>query len=146
MVNNNKRQLSISSWNVHGLGDKYNDSIFLEKIKSDINILLETWTGEKKETNIPGYLTISKSRKKKKKARRYSGGIIIYYKKHIHKGLTYLKNASNSENRLWIKLDKNFFGFTDDIYLCAIYIPPVTSTHCENDFVNLENEIYNYCN
>ena len=59
MKMNDVKQISISSWNVHGLGDKYNDSIFLDKIKSDINILLETWTGEKKDTNISGYLTIT---------------------------------------------------------------------------------------
>ena len=63
----------------------------------------------------------------------------------MHKGLTYLQNGSKSENRLWLKLDKNYFGFTDDIYVCAVYIPPVTSNHYDNDFLFLENEINNFC-
>ncbi|CAC5424351.1 unnamed protein product [Mytilus coruscus] len=60
VVNNN--QISISAWNIHGLGDKTNDEFFLKQIKSDINILLETWKGESKEHTIPGFNTISKIR------------------------------------------------------------------------------------
>jgi hypothetical protein len=45
-------QLSISAWNIHGLGDKIEDNIFREKLNSDINILLETWTGENKKYNF----------------------------------------------------------------------------------------------
>ena len=70
MIENLVKQISISAWNVHGLGEKHKDSIFLEKIKSDINILLETWTGETKNTNIPGYISISKVRKKKEKIKK----------------------------------------------------------------------------
>ena len=33
-------QLSISAWNVHGLGEKIHDNSFREKINSEINILL----------------------------------------------------------------------------------------------------------
>jgi len=80
-----KTQLSISSWNVRGLGDKIRDPIFLSLMKSDINILLETWKGESDELKIEGFYAISKSRKKKKNARRHSGGIIIYIKKRVLK-------------------------------------------------------------
>jgi hypothetical protein len=58
-------QLSISAWNIHGLGDKIEDHIFREKLNSDINILLETWTGENKKYILPEFNTISKCRKKK---------------------------------------------------------------------------------
>ena len=62
-------QLSISAWNVHGLGDKIEDNIFREKLNSDINtgILLETWTGENKKYILHEFNTISKCRKKKKR-------------------------------------------------------------------------------
>ena len=73
-------QLTISAWNIHGLGDKTNDDFFLNRIKNDINILLETWKGESKDSIIPGFNTISKVRKKKKSSKRHSGGIIIFYK------------------------------------------------------------------
>ena len=139
-------QITISAWNVHGLGDKMEDELFTGRIKNDINILLETWKGENKELTIPGFNTISKVRKKKKRSKRYSGGIIIFYKKSIKKGLTYIKNGTSSNNRLWMKLDKTFFGLENDIYLCAIYIPPITSNHYDNDFINLEREINNFSN
>ncbi|CAG2185067.1 unnamed protein product [Mytilus edulis] len=103
--------------------------------------LEETWKGESKEYTIPGFNTISKIRKKNKRGKRYSGGIIIFYKNSIHQGLTYVKNGSLSNNRLWLKLDKNFFGLSDDIYICAVYIPPVSSTHYDDDFLQLEKEI-----
>ena len=130
-----------SAWNIHGLGDKINDDEFREKINSEINILLETWTGSNKNYELPDFLTISKCRKKKKKSRRHSGGIIVYYKKSISHGIQYLENGSKSENSLWIKLDKSVFSFDQDIYICAVYIPPVTSTHYNSDYVELENEI-----
>ena len=65
-INNYISQLSISAWNVHWLGDKINDILFVEKLSSDINILLETWTGVKPKANLQYYLSISKCRKKKK--------------------------------------------------------------------------------
>ncbi|CAG2236161.1 unnamed protein product [Mytilus edulis] len=140
------KQLTISAWNIHGLGDKSNDDFFLNSIKSDINILLETWKGECKEYNIPGFNTFSKIRKKKKKAKRHSGGILVYYKKIYSKGISHIQEGTNSQNRLWLKLDKNFFGLTYDLYLCAVYIPPVNSTHYENDYTQLEKEISTYSN
>ncbi|CAG2231846.1 unnamed protein product [Mytilus edulis] len=66
-----KQPSSISSWNVHGLGDKIDDPFFLNNIKSDINILLETWKGECEEFKVKGFNLISKCRKKKKGSRRY---------------------------------------------------------------------------
>ena len=139
-------ELTISSWNIRGLGDKYTDELFVQNIKSDINVLLETWKGENAHCQLDGFITVSKSRKKHKKSRRHSGGIILYIKKNIFQGITYIPKATLSPNRLWLKLDKNFFGMEKDLYLCAIYIPPYNSVHLDDDFVNLENEIANYSN
>ena len=139
-------KITISAWNIHGLGDKINDEFFLDKIKSDINILLETWRGESKEYKIPEYSMFSKSRKKRKKAKRHSGGIIVYYRKSLGQGISVVQNGSFSENRMWIRLDKSFFGFQNDIYLCTVYIPPMTSTHYDNDILSLENEISIFSN
>jgi hypothetical protein len=66
---------------------------------------------------LPEFNTISKCCKKKK-SRRHSGGIIVYYKKTISRGVTYLNYGSKSENRLWLKLDKSFFDFEHDLYVC----------------------------
>lgn len=119
-------QLSISAWNVHGLGEKIHDNSFREKINSEINILLETWSGSSMKYELPNYQSISKCRKKKKKSRRYSGGIIVYIKKNISCGISYLENSTQSENRLWLKLDKNVFGLENDIYIYVPYIYPLS--------------------
>ena len=29
----------------------------------------------------------------------------------------------------WIVLDKNYFGFTEDLYICLVYFPPNCSTY-----------------
>lgn len=65
-TNANLSQLSISAWNIHGLGDQIEDHIFREKLNSDINTgtLLETWTGENKKYILPEFNTISKCCKK----------------------------------------------------------------------------------
>ena len=110
-------------------------------MKSDVNVILETWKGENSQTQIDGFICISKSRKKHKKSRRHSGGIIVYIRKILFKGITYLSDATTSPNRLWIKLNKTFFGLDQDLYLCAVYIPPHNSVHGDDDFINLEAEI-----
>jgi hypothetical protein len=45
-----------------------------------------------------------------------------------------------SENRIWMKLDKYFFGFQKEIFTC--YIPPVSSPYYDEDFSKLESEVY----
>ena len=113
----------------------------MDRIKYDINILLETWKGENQNSNIDGFYCISKSRKKNKKSRRHSGGIIIYIKNRLKRGVSYLKNITDSANRLWLKLDKGFFNLNKNLYLCAVYIPPQNSAHANDDFIHLETEI-----
>ena len=51
-----------------------------------------------------------------------------------------------SQNRLWLKLDKIFFGLSQDVYLCAVYIPPISSPHYDNDFISLEGEVSTFSN
>ena len=141
MLNNFSDVISISSWNVNGLGQKHRDNLFLDHIKCDIHILLETWKGESPDIKIPNYGSFSKCRTRKKKARRNSGGIIVYFKNHLKKGIEYLVNSTESKNRMWIKLDKTFFSIDKDLYICGIYIPPLNSPHYVNEYETLESEI-----
>lgn len=83
---NTKKKISISSWNVHGFGDKFNNNCFIEFLKNDINILLETWKGENKNFTVSGFNLINKTRKKKtRKLKDIVRGIIILYKKNIYR-------------------------------------------------------------
>ncbi|CAC5389782.1 unnamed protein product [Mytilus coruscus] len=96
-------QLSISAWIVHGLGDKMNDDIFLRKLSSDINILLETWTGAKPKDNLQDYLTISKCRKKKRSQGNIVG-IKLLLKCKLIKNVSsesIITNCQNTVNYRW---------------------------------------------
>lgn len=137
MINN----LSISSWNINGLGDKCRDDFFLSCIKYDINILLETWKGADSDLNIPDFKVIQKCRKKQRRSKRFSGGVIILYKSKLHKGIYELQDVTTSKNRIWLKLDKVYFGLQKDLFICASYIPPVNSPYYDDDFLKLESEI-----
>ena len=52
-----------------------------------------------------------------------------------------MNDVTSSENRLWLKLDKTFFSFEKDLYICACYIRPVNSVYYDDDFSKLEDEI-----
>lgn len=38
----------------------------------------------------------------------------------------------------------NFFGLEQDLYLCAVYIPPFSLAHYDSDLENLDNEISSF--
>ena len=38
-------------------------------------------------------------------------------------------------------MKKTFFGLNQDLYLCGICIPPLNSTHYNNEYEHLESEI-----
>ena len=98
------------------------------------NIVLETWKGTEPDFCIHNFNIIQKCRKKKKRPKRFSGEVMIIYKSNLHKGITEVKNLTRSENRIWIKLDRNHFGFQTDLYICACYVPPVSSGYYDEDF------------
>ena len=143
MIVNRIHNLTVSSWNIQGLGDKCKDESFLSFLKYDINIVLETWKGTEPDFCIQHFYIIQKCRKKKKRSNRFSGGVMIIYKSNLHKGITEVKNLTRNENRIWIKLDRNHFGFQKDLYICACYVPPVSSGYYDEDFSKIENEISN---
>ena len=64
-------------------------------------------------------------RKRKCNARRDSGGVLIYYRQDIGKGVQ--KVEKKMKDAIWLKLDKNYFGLNNDLYLCTVYIPPRNS-------------------
>ena len=56
-------------------------------------------------------------------------------------GISVITNITTSENRLWFKLDARYFGFKNDLFVCACYMPPTNSLYNNDDFTDLENEI-----
>ena len=61
-----------------------------------------------------------------KKAKRNSGGVCVYYKEKFFGNITLEK--LNDKGIIWIKLNKSFLGYENDIFICSCYIPPEDST------------------
>ena len=142
------KHLSISCWNVNGfsqnsaLSNKLSNSDFLRYFNHhDILIFTETWSYD--SWTVPGFKSISIPAKKHRTKRhgRLSGGIGFCFKTELQKGIAHI---SSSSDYIWCKLDKTFFNFDQDVFICAIYIPPRDSPYFDPDtFHNLENDIAN---
>ena len=91
---------------------------------------------------------IYKRRLKSHRTKRSSGGILCYIRKSIAPGICLVPDPLHSKNsfndRLWLKLDRSFFGFNKHLFICLCYISPALSTHTssrENIWLDLEREI-----
>ena len=116
-------------YNIQGLTRyKLSDADLINYItKFDIILLCETWTSKKSAIGIPGYEPYFSHRPKlNKNARRCSGGVILYVKENI---LSYVKIVKDDiPDMVWVKLDKNRFGFENDLLLCLCYVSPNTAS------------------
>ena len=118
-------------------------------MRHDIFAIIESWLDPGEVVpKIDGYTSIRSDRKKNSKAKRTSGGLIIYYKNNISSGIE--KIASKLNDSIWLKLDRLYFGLDKDLYICVLYIPPVSSTYFNpaiselDHFDVLSNEIECY--
>ena len=109
-------------------------------LTDDICILTETWKKDDSKINLDGFWDFSQIRPKHKKAGRYSGGISLLCKDSHRRGL---KVAKHSEGFIWVRLDAKFFNLENDVYLCALYIPPqhTSNSYCKRiDYFSELNE------
>ena len=121
-------QLSVMTWNIHGLGEKLTLPHIQNLLsKYDIIILSEIWKNAGFKPDFAGfkYVQITRSHKHPN-ARRQSGGIGILISKAIQKGVN-IKRVMDFF--VWIHLDAKFFGMARDISLGAVYIPPEGSSY-----------------
>ena len=142
-----KGYINIGSHNIQGGADRkfeFNDvRDFIRK--HDICLFQETGQTVQDLSKLD-YQVYRSERKKKKKSSVTGGGVSVIFKSYLKKGLH--KITSKNDDFLWIKMDKSFFGFKKDIYLCNCYIPPENSPrHKEADeayFDTLRHEIAKY--
>ncbi len=60
-------------------------------------------------------------------------------KKHIAGGIKEMPKSH--EYLLWIKFDKDFFSFDNDMYLCFTHVPQHSSHSTCTAFLQMENDI-----
>ena len=145
--------LKVTCWNVNGIFkrsqdySKLDDTEFLKCISEyDIIGILETHSSHDDIMNLQGFRAISFCRPKASLARKPSGGITVFYKSHIS-GIKVVKIA---EHAIWIKLQKQNFHLTNDVYLAFSYLPPENSSFSQksdNDILNaIEEDLLFFCN
>ena len=130
-----QHNLNVLSFNVEGLSTISDDPDFNNLLdKHDVCLLTETWRKEDTKLNLEGFWDFSQIRPKHRKAFRHSGGITVFVKHHIKPGI---RVALSTEGFVWLKLDKHFFQFANDVYLCTAYIPPqytCKNIHAKTDY------------
>ena len=130
-------EVRVSCYNINSLGRVLKkgsenkrknkiDSVELANLlnKNEIIFLLETWLKTEKEIDenkIRGFKSFGKYRKHQA-TRRGDGGILCFVNDSIQEGVSVI--GSESDDLLWIKLDKTYFGIEKDLYICGVYISP----------------------
>jgi exonuclease III len=117
--------LNILSFNVEGLDSMLLDPGFTQLIqRHDICILSETMRMSDSKLNIENFWDDSQVRPKSEKKGRPSGGVTVLVKTPLRSGI---KVVYKSEGLVWIRHNKYFFDFDEDLYICAVYIAPQSS-------------------
>lgn len=111
----------------------------------DIIFLLESWTNERSNIALNNYVSHNYYRKfQHRNARRSSGGILLLYKKSLEPGIKIVRNKHDTI--IWIKLDKRFFSFDEDVYVCGVYMwgenYPISQITGVDLFQTLQDDIF----
>ena len=115
--------------------------------KHDLVFLAETHLGYNTDIQKIGsfhYHPICRPQSKHNK--RHFGGLAILRKAEIKPYVKILKNT-NPEYQ-WVKLEKDFFNFSKDLYICLVYYPPSGSVYTQGldkDILDcIEKDLINY--
>lgn len=148
--------LRIGAWNVDGLHmridnervSKFDLPEFSNMFRNlDIFCLIETHMDSKDNVSLEGFHIQSNLRPRSAKSPKASGGLSMGVRAKILKGVTFMK-PTNSEI-MWLKLNKQFFGFEENIFICNAYISPIGSSYSnqrDDIFALLEADIEKYSN
>ena len=135
-----KSGISIAYWNINGLMHKMDDDDFVNSVnRFNICFISETWSNT--TVLIENKIVLAKyAQKIKGRKGRFSGGISAIIDESLRKGVT--RVDIKCDYGIWLRLNKQIFGFEDDIFLCGIYIPPKDSPYWPKDVYNcLEKDV-----
>ena len=125
--------LKILSWNIEGLNTnngecKMNMPGVLKTVnKFDVICIQETFETEQSNLHVNGFTCFSSHRSyRHKRAKRGSGGVIMLVRNQFVKGVS--KQKSVSDDILWLKFKKDFFGLESDLYISSCYMLPENSS------------------
>ena len=113
-------------WNINGLSVSKLTNLHDCFSKFDMILLCETWISVDSTSSydLSDYAKYELRRPKTNKAKRSSGGVLCYVRKSILAGVEIVNEPNKirkSYDRLWLKLDRAFFGLNRHLYICLLY-------------------------
>lgn len=73
------------------------------------------------DVHVTGFESYNFYRKfQNRRAKRNNGGIVVYVRNDIAKGVTIVQN--HLDTIIWLRLDREYFFFEEDVFLCGAYI------------------------
>jgi hypothetical protein len=128
--------------------NKAEDSIFLKNIEPyDIMFLVETHIGYNSKIHNIGNFHYHSICRNVSNNNRHFGGIAILIKSYIKPHVKILKNTNVDYQR--VKLEKTFFGFKKDLFICVTYNPPISSKYTQelkHDILDCIEKDITHCN
>ena len=134
-----KNSIDVCYWNINGVKSRNDGVRSISKLEMrdfmnlldnhDIICISETkiGPGENDIMQVDGFTVKTIHRKRNKRATHDSGGLAIYIRNDIKSNVKFLP-VTNSEYA-WVKIEKNAFNLTEDLFICFIYINPENSTY-----------------
>ncbi|XP_071177865.1 uncharacterized protein [Mytilus edulis] len=120
---------------------------FIRGYSQDIFCLQETHCDLDNCLELPNFQRpVHLIRPRTKPSGKRHGGLSVYILNTIRPGVKFLEHATN--DFIWLKLDRTFFGFQEDLYICFVYNPPENSSYYRkldyNILEMIENDIVKY--
>ena len=130
----NSRQLKFMIWNIHGLANKLDSREFVEYVsKYDVVVFLETMKLDTFKPIISNFEFLHFQRKyQHPRARRPAGGVGVMIRTDLADSKT-VTVEKKSDFSVWLKIKQS--GDLN-LYLAAVYIPPLDSTSTISSFQN----------
>ena len=123
---------------VKWLKSELEDFSFIKLVQQfDISVPRETWKRGTSKLDLQGFWDFLQVRQKHFNAITHSGGITVLVKNTIRHGV---RLAEDSEEFIWIRLEKSFLNLQNDAFLRGAYIPPSNTTqniHSKTDYLRI---------
>ena len=145
--------LEVGVWNIHGLFSKVNQTKyckfdepeFQNALKYlDILCIQESHCkgSDTDNLHINGFKILNFSRQVSANNRCF-GGLLLMHRESFS-GRIKIVNRERPD-KLWIKIDKQFFGLESDIFICFLYLSPHSSPYFKSLTYDMFTEVENEC-
>ena len=120
--------MNINNFQSKTAGNKLQNEDFVAlSSKFDVFGIAETHAKYDSDINITGFSNPFQSFRASKNHHKAFGGIAVFVKSSLMECNGVTKVRTSNENAVWIKLNKNVFGLSTDVFIGTIYLSPINS-------------------